>query len=86
MDPLEHAPIPSLVYLALSPKPSLGFLMALVVGAVFPGLDVLTGEHCSYLHSLLFLPALVLAVLLGGYHLAFASAGSATSSSTSSPV
>ncbi|ASJ01667.1 metal-dependent hydrolase [Thermococcus gorgonarius] len=72
MDPLEHASIPSLVYLALSPEQSLGFMMALVVGAVFPDLDVLTKEHRSYLHSLLpFLPAFVVAVLLGGCPLAF---------------
>ncbi|WP_297508143.1 metal-dependent hydrolase [Thermococcus sp.] len=73
MDPLEHASVPSLVYLALSPEPSLVFLTALVVGAVFPDIDVLAGEHRSYLHSLLlFLPALLVAVLLGGYPLAFA--------------
>lgn len=61
MDPLEHASIPSLVYLALSGEPTLTGLTALVLGAVFPDLDALAREHRSYLHSLLpFLPALLL--------------------------
>ncbi|AIU69044.1 hypothetical protein TEU_01090 [Thermococcus eurythermalis] len=61
MDPLEHASIPSLVYLALSNEPTLTGLTALVLGAVFPDLDALAEEHRSYLHSLLpFLPALLL--------------------------
>ena len=73
MDPLEHASIPSLVYLALSNEPTLTGLTALVLGAVFPDLDALAEEHRSYLHSLLpFLPALLLSLHLGGPFLLFA--------------
>ena len=61
MDPLEHASIPSLVYLSLSSEPTIVGLTSLVLGAVFPDLDALAEEHRSYLHSLLpFLPALLL--------------------------
>ena len=61
MDPLEHASIPSLIYLALSGEPTLSGLLAIVLGSVFPDLDALAEEHRSYLHSLLpFLPALLL--------------------------
>lgn len=53
MDPLEHASIPLLAYLALSADPHWGCILALVLGAVFPDLDAFTKEHRSYLHSLL---------------------------------
>ncbi|GAB6136763.1 metal-dependent hydrolase [Thermococcus prieurii] len=73
MDPLEHASIPSLVYLSLSSEPTIAGLTALVLGAVFPDLDALAREHRSYLHSLLpFLPALLLGLNLGGPFLLFA--------------
>jgi len=73
MDPLEHASIPSLVYLALSGEPTLSGLTALVLGAVFPDIDALADEHRSYLHSLLpFLPVLLLGLHLGGPFLLFA--------------
>ncbi|WP_297536503.1 metal-dependent hydrolase [Thermococcus sp.] len=73
MDPLEHASIPGLIYLALSGEPTLTGLAALIIGAVFPDLDVLAEEHRSYLHSLLpFLPALLLGLHLGGPFLLFA--------------
>ncbi|WP_456420432.1 metal-dependent hydrolase [Thermococcus sp.] len=72
MDPLEHASIPSLVYLALAGEPTLTGLTALVIGSVFPDLDVLAEEHRSYLHSLLvFLPALLLGLHSGGSFLLF---------------
>ncbi|WP_099209235.1 metal-dependent hydrolase [Thermococcus henrietii] len=73
MDPLEHASIPSLVYLALSGEPTLAGLTALALGAVFPDLDALAEEHRSYLHSLLpFLPVLLLGLHLGSPFLLFA--------------
>jgi len=73
MDPLEHASIPSLVYLSLSGEPALAVLSALALGAVFPDLDVLAREHRSYLHSLLpLLPALLLGLHVGGPFLLFA--------------
>ncbi|WP_457742375.1 metal-dependent hydrolase [Thermococcus sp.] len=73
MDPLEHASIPSLVYLALPGEPTLLGLMALVLGAIFPDLDALTNEHRSYLHSLLpFLPVFLLGLHLRGSFLLFA--------------
>jgi len=73
MDPLEHASIPALAYLALSSEPRLGVLTALVVGATFPDLDALTKEHRSYLHSFIpFLPTLLLGLHLGGPVLPFA--------------
>jgi len=72
MDPLEHASIPGLVYLALAGEPTLTGLTALVIGSVFPDLDVLAEEHRSYLHSLLvFLPVLLLSLHLGGSFLLF---------------
>ena len=64
MDPLEHASIPALLYLALFPAPELAGIVILVTGAVFPDLDVLSKEHRSYFHSLLsFLP-----IFLAGWH------------------
>jgi len=73
MDPLEHASVPSLIYLALSGEPTLAGLTALALGAVFPDLDALAEEHRSYLHSLLpFLPVLLLGLHLGGPILLFA--------------
>ncbi|NJE03967.1 metal-dependent hydrolase [Thermococcus sp. MV11] len=73
MDPLEHASIPSLVYLALAPEPKVGALVALTIGAVFPDLDALAEEHRSYFHSLLaLLPALLAGYLLKGLPLLFA--------------
>lgn len=72
MDPLEHASIPSLVYLAISGEPTIVGLTALALGAVFPDLDVLAKEHRSYLHSLLaFLPILLIGYMLGGPFLLF---------------
>ena len=66
MDPLEHASIPTLAYLALSENPSWGGLLTLVIGATFPDLDAFTREHRSYLHSLILaLPAFELAYLWG---------------------
>ncbi len=66
MDPLEHASIPTLTYLALSPGPTWGGALALAIGATFPDLDAFAREHRSYLHSLLFaLPAFLLAHLSG---------------------
>ena len=73
MDPLEHASIPSLVYLAISEEPTIGGLLALIIGAVFPDLDALAREHRSYLHSLLaFLPVLLVGYILKGFPLLFA--------------
>lgn len=64
MDPVEHASIPTLAYLALSNEPTWGGALALAIGATFPDLDAFTREHRSYLHSLLFaLPAFLLAYL-----------------------
>ncbi len=66
MDPLEHASIPALAYLALSTEPTWGGALVLILGAVFPDLDAFTREHRSYLHSLLFaLPVAFLAYLSG---------------------
>ncbi len=66
MDPLEHASIPALTYLALSTEPTWGGALALIIGAVFPDLDAFTREHRSYLHSLLFaLPVFLLAYISG---------------------
>ncbi|ASJ07736.1 hypothetical protein A3L11_00210 [Thermococcus siculi] len=69
MDPLEHASIPVLAYLAISNEPTWGAVAALVIGAVFPDLDAFCREHRSYLHSLLFaLPLFGLACWSGnGY-------------------
>jgi len=73
MDPIEHASIPALAYLALSGEPHLGAILALAAGAVFPDLDAFTREHRSYLHSLIFaLPFSFLAYHLGGLPLFFA--------------
>jgi len=66
MDPVEHASIPTLAYLALSTEPTWGGALALIIGATFPDLDAFTREHRSYLHSLLLaLPAFLLAYLSG---------------------
>jgi len=73
MDPIEHASIPALAYLALSNDPHLGAILALAAGAVFPDLDAFTKEHRSYLHSLIpALPFSLLAYHLGGLSLLFA--------------
>ncbi|ASA78197.1 metal-dependent hydrolase [Thermococcus sp. 5-4] len=66
MDPLEHASIPALAYLALSSNPTAGLVLAIIIGAVFPDLDAFTREHRSYLHSLLLaVPITGLAYLAG---------------------
>ncbi len=66
MDPLEHASIPVLLYLALSREPTLAGVLVLVIGATFPDLDAFTREHRSYFHSLLLaIPAFVVAYLWG---------------------
>jgi inner membrane protein len=73
MDPLEHASIPTLAYLALSHSPDPISALILMAGAVFPDLDALAKEHRSYLHSLLvFAPFMLLGWIAGGYPLLFA--------------
>ncbi|MBP1911212.1 metal-dependent hydrolase [Thermococcus stetteri] len=73
MDPLEHASIPTLLYLALSPVSDFTGIAFLVAGAVFPDLDALSKEHRSYFHSLLsFLPAFLAGWHFGGYFYLFA--------------
>lgn len=73
MDPLEHASIPTLLYLTLSPAPEVTGIIFLVAGAVFPDLDVLSKEHRSYFHSLLsFFPVFLAGWHFGGYLYLFA--------------
>jgi inner membrane protein len=72
MDPLEHASIPTLTYLALVRSPHPISALILMIGAVFPDLDALTKEHRSYLHSLLiFTPFMLLGWVTGGYPFLF---------------
>jgi len=73
MDPLEHASIPTLVYLAVAGEPAISSIAALVVGATFPDLDAFSREHRSYFHSLLLaVPVLALTYWWGnGYALLF---------------
>ncbi|NPA47950.1 MAG: metal-dependent hydrolase [Thermococci archaeon] len=66
MDPLKHASIPALAYLAVSKDPCLLALAVLVAGAVIPDLDALTREHRSYLHGLPFAVPVILPALLTG--------------------
>ncbi|WP_457753206.1 metal-dependent hydrolase [Thermococcus sp.] len=55
MDPLKHASVPLLAFLAISKSPSLASVAVLVFGAIFPDFDVLFEEHRGYFHSILFL-------------------------------
>ena len=55
MDPLKHASIPLLAFLAISKSPSLVSVTVLVFGAVFPDFDIFFEEHRGYFHSFLFL-------------------------------
>ncbi|NJE07812.1 metal-dependent hydrolase [Thermococcus sp. M39] len=63
MDPLKHASIPLLAFLALSKNPGLISITILVFGAIFPDFDIFFGEHRGYFHSLLFLIPLFAASL-----------------------
>ncbi len=63
MDPLKHASIPALAYMAISGSTDITAIVALVAGAVMPDLDALGREHRSYLHSLVFVIPLTLAAL-----------------------
>ncbi len=66
MDPLKHASIPALTYLAVSRNPGTLALVTLIAGAVSPDLDALTKEHRSYLHGLPFaLPVTLLTLTTG---------------------
>lgn len=55
MDPLKHASIPLLAFLAISKSLSLASVVILVFGAIFPDFDVFFEEHRGYFHSILFL-------------------------------
>ena len=55
MDPLKHASIPLLAFLAISESLSLASVVILVFGAIFPDFDVFFEEHRGYFHSFLFL-------------------------------
>ncbi|WP_324736080.1 metal-dependent hydrolase [Thermococcus sp. SY098] len=64
MDPLKHASIPLLAFLAISKSPSLASVAVLVFGAIFPDFDVLFEEHRGYFHSLLFIIPIFCAFVL----------------------
>ncbi|ALM75044.1 metal-dependent hydrolase [Thermococcus barophilus] len=70
MDPLKHASIPLLAFLAVSKSPSLVSVAVLLFGAVFPDFDVLFEEHRGYFHSLLFImPIFTLSFYIQNHYL-----------------
>ncbi len=70
MDPLKHASVPLLAFLAISKSPSLASVAVLVFGAIFPDFDVFFEEHRGYFHSLLFIiPIFMLSFYIQNHYL-----------------